>query len=170
MFVRCGNEIYHNENCSKEGRKIVIPVPPKSILKERNVTEGFTLVNSNILTIRTQNPLEFFFLVGNSFPYHLIGRPCLVYPLFFEVAKKILQGNSLCSFYGHSEMLKGIKNIFGVDLSPENDPRPTVSLDGIGYPTMNGRSFKRVLLIATKSENNYPFPKIVEVTCSMLEF
>ena len=87
-------------------------------------------------------------LIGNTFPLTLVrGHRVTVEEIAPERFRAETVGAEVCSFWGHANSRAEAAAVAGVDLVPREE-RPVVTLDGAGYPVLDGRRFQACYVLS----------------------
>jgi len=94
-------------------------------------------------------------LIGNSFPMTLI-RHHEVKVVEVPVAELVdaLPAKRVVSFWGHENTRTAAESLLRVDLRPET-PRPAITLDPVGYPSLQGGSFASCYVLSPDYRQGY---------------
>lgn len=113
--------------------------------------ETFDPMDSRIsVDARSANPAPI--LIGNSFPWALVERPVTARPSSPTELRARLEATGpagIHSFWGHQNTLEAASAFSGTDLTPDS-PRPSLSLNEEGLPTLDGTPFREVWLISPR--------------------
>ena len=115
-------------------------------------------------------------LIGNTYPTALIRRRVVVTPISLKEAKRLLK-DGFKSFWGHSNTIQVANKQLGIDVTPKTE-RPALSLTEDNFPSLNGKTFKQVLVLSSSCSGTYrpkigeevPEDKIVGWQCLLWDF
>ncbi len=100
-------------------------------------------------------------LIGNSFPLSLIRRYVTIRPgSLMDLRERIMSGERVYSFWGHTNTLAHAEAITGCALKPESD-RPALTLSPDSFPVYAGNTFDECWVISPEYESGFR-PRIGE--------
>ena len=107
------------------------------------------------------------FLTGNTFPMTLVRRRVVIEPRTLEEYRAKLAGGGWESYWGHENTLEVAQAVCGQALRPR-EPRPAVTLDASGYPTLYGEVFRECWVLSPEYAPGFRPALGVEVSANQI--
>lgn len=87
------------------------------------------------------------FIITNVFPFSLVRRKIVAWPIPMQTVKQALRTGPFASAWGHRNTLSMVNQMLGVDITPPEE-RPAIVLDAENFPTLYGEKFTKVMLVS----------------------